>query len=74
MPKTLVKCRCPNATAQQQAEQHSGRTNVFGALGQVMPFGADAVNGAFNTGVEQFRDHDKNHARAQQRHFHPRAP
>jgi hypothetical protein len=55
----------------QKTQQHSSTAHVFGAFRQSMPFGANAVDGGLNAGIEQFDHHDKNHGATQQGHFNP---
>jgi hypothetical protein len=69
--------RCHSAVSQMprtaQRQQHGGAAHVLGALGQVVPLGADAVDGGFDGGVEQLHDHHQDRAAREQRHFDPAA-
>eukprot|EP00456_Euglypha_rotunda_P030732 TRINITY_DN23951_c0_g1_i2.p1 TRINITY_DN23951_c0_g1~~TRINITY_DN23951_c0_g1_i2.p1 ORF type:complete len:101 (+),score=14.93 TRINITY_DN23951_c0_g1_i2:3-305(+) len=48
--EAMPECGHPDAHAQQQRQQHCGTGQVLGALGQVVQFVADAVDGGLEIG------------------------
>ena len=69
--KLLIQSRGPHGTTEHERQKHGGAAHVLGALGELMQFRANPVNGGFNPRVEQFGHQHQHDDRTQHRDFQP---